>query len=102
MVTKKKKQSKDKKYVCVFYIYIHSKLKEKSVNGKIPISTFVHWIAHYRIPKHLYKVILWEMIQMGLLRKKGKGGKEIEIVNTKYEELLYNSSKLYNYLGLWS
>ena len=56
----------------VFYLYLHSKIFEKSRGEDIQINEVVSYMFQWSIPKQIRYLILKEMELMGLLKIKGK------------------------------
>lgn len=60
------------KIPCVFYFYLHSKLKEKAREGSITRGDAKSYLFQWRIPKNLRPIILKELEALGLLEADGK------------------------------
>ena len=91
------------KYVCCLYIYLYSKLKERTnSDGAVDKNEAIKYLGRsWNIPRSISCLIIEEMIKMQLIERRGKGGQYLLLKPTKLERLLDNSSKLYNYIGLW-
>ena len=97
------KKEVTERYVCCLYIYLYSKLKERTnsegIIDKHEVIKYLCW--SYNLPKHISILFIEEMIKMKMIERRGKGGQYLFLKPTKLESLLDNSSKLYNYIGLW-
>ena len=67
------KMGKEVNKPCIFYLYIHRKLAEHSINYVIKQKEAVSYLHEWRIPKHLRIAILKELEGHGLIiKEKGK------------------------------
>ena len=56
----------------VFYLYLHSKIFEKSRGEDISVNEVVSYMFQWSIPKQIRYLIIKEMETMGLLKIKGR------------------------------
>jgi hypothetical protein len=87
-------EKEEKKIPCVFYLYLHSKIFEKSRGGDIKINEVISYMFQWSIPSNIRYLILKEMERLGLLKIKDKYIIElnrpkfnIEEVNKYYHKL---------------
>ena len=58
-------------FIGCWYIYFHSKLKERSCNNMIKVDEAKNFLFQYRIPKNLRVIILKELESLGLIERDG-------------------------------
>lgn len=90
--------NKEEVIPCVFYFYIHCKLKEKYKEAAV-LSTkeAMNFLFEWRIPKEIRPIIIKELEILNLIKKINK--KTIEIRNSTFnlEDLreFYRATKIY-------
>lgn len=78
------------------YLFMHKKLKEKSINNFITKKESVMFLSHtFRIPKKYGYAVLKELEEFGLIRSSGDS---IEILKSKVD--LDNTSDIFKRVGL--
>ena len=87
---------KEKEFKGYWYLYIYSKLKERSINNTIPVVEAKNFLFEWRLPKWLRVVVIKEMENIDLI--------EIENKHTiRFNEIkldLDNVSGIFNDVGL--
>ena len=66
------KQSENKEFKGYWYLYIHSKLKERSINNYISLNEAKNFLFEWRVPKQLRIIIIKELEQLGLIEFEDK------------------------------
>jgi hypothetical protein len=87
------KQSNFKGY---WYIYIHSKLKERSINNELPICEVKSFLFEWRVPKNLRIVIIKELEQLGLIEIQNRNN--VKFNNSNID--LDNLSNIFETVGI--
>lgn len=87
----------EKKIPCIFYLYISSKLAERSKRNVLDKKVAVSYLSQWRIPKHLRVAIMKELELLGLIEDCNCTIK----VSTKKLDL-NNITKVYELVGLVS
>lgn len=68
---------------CVFYFYIHYKLKEKfNVATVLSTKETMNFLFEWRIPKEIRPIIIKELEMLGLIKRVNK--KTIKIQDSKF------------------
>ena len=76
--------NKEEVIPCVFYFYIHYKLKEKfNVETVLSIKETTSFLFEWRIPKEIRPIIIRELELLNLIERVGK--KYIKINNSKFD-----------------
>ena len=58
------------KIPCIFYLYIHSKIFEKSGGNAIDMKEVKKYLFQWKIPRKLRPLIIREMEMLGLVERK--------------------------------
>lgn len=83
---------------CIFYFYIHYKLKEKHRVGTVlTIKEAMKFLFEWRIPKELRPIIIKELEILQLLEKINK--KTVKINDSGFN--LEDIREYYELLGIW-
>lgn len=78
-----------------WYIYIHSKLKERSSNNLVRLSEAKEYIGEWKIPKPLRIVIIKELEQLDLIKI------EKEFISIRPSKInIENISGIYSNIGI--
>lgn len=59
---------KEEKIPCVFYLYLHSKIFEKSRGEDIKLNEVISYLFEWHIPKQIRYLIIKEMERLKLLK----------------------------------
>ncbi len=78
---------KEKKIPCVFYLYLHSKLFEKTKGEDIKINEAIKYMFQWSIPKSIRYLILKEMERLDLLKITNKYSIELKRPTFDLEEV---------------
>ena len=80
--------NKEEVIPCVYYYYIHSKLKEKfSVAAVLSTKQVTDFLFEWRLPKEIRPIVLRELEMLGLLRRMNKKTVIIEDSSFALEDL---------------
>lgn len=83
---------------CIFYLYIHTKLAERSTNSSLTYKEAVSYLHEWRIPKHIRIIIIKELELLGLIKRINR-----DFIELKRPDInLDNISELYSLVGLLS
>ena len=86
----------DKKIPCVYYLYIHKKLKERSTADLMSIRDAVGYLAEWRLPKELRIAILKELEMMQLISKEDRN-----YIRINYSSIdISTVNKIYDLVGI--
>lgn len=89
-------KGENKKIPCIFYLYIHSKICERSTCNLIRIKEATNYLHEWRIPREIRVAIIKEMEILGLLKKINK-----TTFRTRKSEIDFNNTnQIYNLVGL--
>lgn len=78
------------------YLFMHKKLKEKSINNYLTKRDSVKFMSHtFRIPKRYGYAVLKEMEDLNLVKSNGE---RIEILKTNID--IDNTSEVFKRVGL--
>lgn len=86
------------KIPCVFYLYLHTKIAGRSINGRISIKEAVSYLHEWRIPKEIRIAMIKEMETMELLKRIDRSCMEVKKPTIDLE----NINKIYEMVGLVS
>ena len=81
-----------------WYIYIHSKLKERSNNNLLNLNEAKSILFEWRVPKNLRSVIIKELEQLELIEKIDKQTIKLKPCKHSIEDL----TKIYIHVGIIS
>ena len=90
--------TKGNKIPCIFYLYIHSKIKEKCRGGKIKEKEATNYLHEWRIPREIRIAMIKELETMGLLEKMDKGYMKVNPCPIE----ITNINKIYELVGILS
>ena len=79
-----------------WYLYIHSKLRERTVYNELPITEAKSFLFEWRVPKQLRIVVLKEMEELGLIEILNRNTIKINKSNFDFD----NINKIYEEIGL--
>jgi len=88
---------KEVKIPFIFYHYIHSKIKEKTLVNEISVKDAKKILFEWRIPKELRPVILKELEFLGLIEKRNC----FDLIVKKSDIDLSDISKIYKMAGIF-
>ena len=88
---------KEKKIPCVFYLYLHSKIFEKSRGEDIKLNEVISYLFEWHIPKQIRYLIIKEMEILGLLKINNKYFIELNKPTFNIEEV----NKYYGKLSIF-
>lgn len=80
-----------------WYFYIHSKLKERSINNQLNLNEAKSFLFEWRVPKWLRPVVLKEMENMELIKLENRN----TIIFNKCDIDIDNISNIFNNVGLF-
>lgn len=81
----------------IYYLYLHSKIWEMNKGVFIQKSFLVKYLFQWRIPKKMRRIIIKEMVLMGLLKENDRYTLEINSPKFKLEDL----NKYYHQLKIF-
>jgi hypothetical protein len=88
---------KEQKIPCVFYLYLHSKIFEKSKGEDIKLNEVISYLFEWHIPKQIRYLIIKEMERLKLLKINERYLIELNKPQFNIEE----TSKYYSQMGLF-
>lgn len=71
------------KEIPVFYLYLHSKIKENSEGNEMSVANMDWYLFQWRIPSQLKPIIIKEMENMGLIEKVDK--KTVKFLHSNFD-----------------
>lgn len=81
----------------IFYYYIHFKLKEHTKGQVVQKRQICSYLSEWRIPKNIRRIIVGELITLGLIEKVGRN--KVIIQNEDFMDF-NNINSIYETLGL--
>lgn len=88
---------KESKIPCVFYLYLHSKIFEKTHGEDIEMNEVINYMFQWSIPKQIRYLILKEMERLKLIKIKNRFYIELN----KPDFNLNDVNKYYQKLGIF-
>lgn len=84
------------KIPCIFYLYVHSKIREHSTGNIIRIKEATDYLHEWRIPKEIRIAIIKEMEILGLLEKIDRNSFRVKRQKIDLE----NINEIYSMVGI--
>lgn len=88
---------KEKEIPCVFYLYLHSKIFEKTRGEDIKLNEVISYMFQWSIPKQIRYLILKEMERLELIKIRDKYVVELNKPKFNIEDV----NKFYHKLGIF-
>ena len=93
-----KKMNSKREIPCIFYLYIHSKIKEKCRGGKIKEKEATDYLHEWRIPRVIRVAMIKELETMGLVEKIDRAYLRVNPCVIEID----NVTKIYELVGILS